>query len=198
MPDPRPAYNIAPTQSAPIFRYEGDELIAASAMWGLVPHWWKKPLSEKKFSTFNARSEKAASAASFRTAFKKRHCLVPASGFYEWKGPKGQKQPFAIGLQNYRWFCFAGLWDRTTIDDEVIESFTILTTTPNEMMTDLHNRMPVILAPADYRAWLTPDNDNAADLLQSFPSETMHAWPIGKAVGNVRNQGRELISEIEL
>ncbi len=208
MPDLRPAYNIAPTQTAPIFRYEGDKLVAAPAMWGLVPHWWKKPLSEKRFSTFNARSEKGASAASFRTAFKKRHCLIPASGFYEWKGPKGQKQPYAIGLQNRRWFCFAGLWDRATIEEHsvdgetveerVIDSFTILTTAPNDMMKDIHNRMPVILNPGDYKVWLEPENDNGTALLKPFPGDLMHAWPVGKAVGNSRNQGRELIAEIDM
>ena len=195
-PDPRPAYNIAPTQSAPIFRQNDDKLIVSSAMWGLVPFWWKKPLKEKKFSTFNARDDKLESAASYKVAFKKRRCLAPASGFYEWKGPKGRKQPFAIGLQNRRWFCFAGLWDQATIDEVTIESFTIITTEPNELMADIHSRMPVIIDPSNYAAWLDSENDNAKDLLKPFPAGHMQAWPVGKAVGNVRNQGRELIEEV--
>ena len=136
---PEAAYNIAPTQLVPIVRHvpEGDgpdtnarEL--ALAMWGLVPSWWHKPLKEKNFSTFNARAETVASSNTFRGAFRHHRCLVPASGYYEWTGAKGAKTPFAIGLSNRRWFCFAGLWDRAMIDGSEVDSFTILTTGAND------------------------------------------------------------------
>ncbi len=199
---PEGAYNIAPWQYAPIIRHapEGEDaprgaLQMVLAFWGLVPSWWKKPLSEKKFSTFNARVETAASAPTFRGAFRHHHCLVPASGFYEWTGEKGHKQPHAISLRNRKWFCFAGLWDRAMIDGSEVDSFTILTVPANEMMRELHSRMPVILSPGDYGAWLDLENRRADDLLKPLDSEDMQSWPVSKAVGNVRAQGVDLIKE---
>ncbi|MEO0451348.1 MAG: SOS response-associated peptidase [Pseudomonadota bacterium] len=199
---PEPAYNIAPTQIAPIVRIATeDEPVPkgarhlAPAMWGLVPSWWRKPLSEKKFSTFNARSEGVATSNTFRGAFRHKRCLIPVSGFYEWTGPKGKKTPFAIGLRNRRWFCFAGLWDRATIDGSEIDSFTILTTTPNDLMAGLHTRMPVILDPSQYDRWLDTSSRDVEDLFEPFPSDSMHAWAVRPAVGNVRSQGVELIED---
>lgn len=197
---PEPAYNIAPTQYAPILRWtpegEGDRatLQLAPAMWGLVPSWWRKPLKEKKFSTFNARAEEAADKPVFRGAFRHRRCLVPASGFYEWSGEKGRKQAFAVSVRNRRWFCFAGLWDRAMIDGSELDSFTILTTSPNDLMAGLHTRMPVILDPVDYVRWLDPATP-AAPFFEPYPTDAMQAWPVGPAVGNVRNQGPQLIEE---
>lgn len=200
---PEPAYNIAPTQIAPVVRIATeDEAVPegvrhmAPAMWGLVPSWWRKPLSEKKFSTFNARSEGVATSNTFRGSFRYKRCLVPVSGFYEWTGAKGSKTPFAIGLRNRRWFCFAGLWDRATIDGSEIDTFTILTTTPNDLMAGLHTRMPVILDPANYDRWLDTSHRDVEDLFEPFPTDAMHAWAVDRAVGNVRNQGIELTQEV--
>lgn len=195
---PEARYNIAPMSLAPVIRQapEGGGLEMAPCQWGLVPSWWKKPLSEKKFATFNARCEGVATAATFRGAFRHKRCLVPASGFYEWTGEKGSKQPFAIGLRNRRWFCFAGLWDAALIDGSEIQTFTILTTTPNDVMAGLHTRMPVIIAPDQYERWLDPSSGPVDDLFEPFPAADMHAWPVGAAVGNVRNQGADLIDEV--
>lgn len=200
---PEAAYNIAPTQYSPIIRLqpEGDgdyqgEREMALGMWGLVPSWWRKPLKEKKFSTFNARSETVATSNTFRGSFRYRRCLVPASGYYEWVGEKGSKIPFAIGLSNRRWFCFAGLWDRAMIDGSPIDSFTILTTTPNDATAGLHHRMPVILHPQDYDRWLDPGEKEVEDLFAPFPSEDTQVWVVSSKVGNVRNQGIELIAEV--
>lgn len=200
---PAPAYNIAPTQIAPIIRLSSeDEAVPpgerhmAPAMWGLIPSWWRKSLKEKKFSTFNARSETVSTSNTFRGSFRHKRCLVPASGFYEWTGPKGSKTPFAIALRNRRWFCFAGLWDRATIDGSDIDTFTILTTQPNDLMAGIHTRMPVILDPANYSRWLDTRVRDVEDLFEPFPSEAMHAWVVGPAVGNVRNQGVELTAEV--
>ncbi len=198
---PEGAYNIAPTQMVPIIRYtsEGDGdtsyIEMAPAMWGLVPSWWKKPLSEKKFSTFNARVESVATSRSFLGPFRHHHCLVPASGFYEWTGAKGAKQPYAIGLRNRRWFCFAGLWDRVMIDGSELDTFTILTTRANDLLSDIHSRMPVILPPDAYAYWLDATNRDVDDLFKPYPADDMHLWPVGTAVGNVRNQGAALIEE---
>ena len=161
---------------------------------GLVPSWWHQPLKEKKFATFNARAEGLQESNTFRGSFRHRRCLIPAS-FYEWTGSKGSRTPYAIGLRNRRWFCFAGLWDRAMIDGSEIDTFTILTTKPNDLMAGLHTRMPVILHPSDYRTWLDADNRKVEHLYEPFPTADMHAWPVNPAVGNVRNQGPQLIEE---
>lgn len=194
---PEAVYNAAPMSWQPIVRRRehapGREM--ALALWGLIPSWWSKPLSEKKFTTFNARCETVATAATFRGAFRHKRCLVPISGFYEWTGAKGRRQPFAIALRNRRWFCCAGLWDRAMIDGSEVDSFTILTTVPNDLMAGLHNRMPVILRPEDHDAWLDTSDTKVERLWEPFPSEDMQAWPVGPDVGNVRNQGPHLIEE---
>ncbi|MEM6901216.1 MAG: SOS response-associated peptidase [Pseudomonadota bacterium] len=200
---PLAAYNIAPTQIAPIIRRpaedEGgsdDDLVLEPARWGLVPTWWSKPLKDIKWGTFNARSETAAEKPFFRGAYRHGRCLVPMSGFYEWRklGPK-EKQPYAIGLGNVRWFCCAGLWSRAMIDGSELDTFTILTTSSNDLMADLHNRMPVILSPEQYGHWLDTELD-ATSLFEPFPAEAMQAWKVDKAVGNVRNQGAHLAQAI--
>lgn len=194
---PEAKYNIAPMSYVPVIRRDFDtkQLELFPCLWGLVPSWWNKPLSEKKFSTFNARAENVAEAASFRGSFRHKRCLIPASGFYEWSGEKGSKIPFAIGLRNRRWFCFAGLWDCAMIDGSELHSFTILTTTPNDVMAGIHTRMPVILHPQDYMRWIDGDYRKLDDLFEPFPAADMHAWIVSNEVGNVRNQGPELIEE---
>lgn len=199
---PAPAYNVAPTQIAPVVRRapEGEAVPVgtrelAPARWGLIPSWWSKPLSDMKGPTFNARSETVAHKPFFRGAFRHKRCLVPASGFYEWTGPRGKRTAFAVSVRNRRWFCFAGLWDRAMIDGSQIDSFTILTTTPNDLMAGLHTRMPVILRPEDHDRWLDPSQP-VGDLFEPFETEAMHAWPVSSAVGNVRNQGPQLIEEV--
>lgn len=184
----QPRWNIAPTQSAPIIRIEQDYRQAVMARWGLIPFFWKKPLSEMKYSTFNAKSETAAQTASFREPFKHRRCIVPAIGFYEWTGPKGSKQPWWITVKDQDWFGFAGLWDRAEIEGETVESFTILTTAPNAEMSGIHSRMPVILQPSDYDLWLNPEaaNDQIEPLLKGLPDGSLDASRANKAVGNVR------------
>lgn len=195
---PEANYNIPPTTHVPVIRRDFDtkQLELSPLYWGLVPSWWKKPLSEKKFSTFNARSENVNEAASFRGAFRHKRCLIPVSGFYEWSGEKGSKIPFAIGLRNRRWFCFGGLWDSVIIDGSELHSFTILTTTPNDVMAGIHTRMPVIIAPEDYDRWIDGDYRDVGDLFEPFPAADMHAWPVSSKVGNVRNNGPELIEEV--
>ena len=186
--------NIAPTEAVPLVR-EGEfgrELSAAH--WWLTPSW--APSVDQKYSMFNARSETIATSNTFRGSFRHKRCLIPVSGFYEWTGQKGSKTPFAIGLRNRRWFCFAGLWDRATIDGSEIDSFTILTTEPNDLMAGLHTRMPVILDPQDYERWLDTSSRDVEDLYEPFPTDAMHAWAVAPAVGNVRNQGPELIEEV--
>ena len=198
---PEATYNAAPMSVQPVIRFAPDRppdaarIEMAPCHWGLVPSWWTKPLSEKKFTTFNAMAETAHEKPVFRGAFRHKRCLVPMSGFYEWTGPEGRKTPFAVGLRNRRWFCVAGLWDSALIQGSEIQTFTVLTTAPNDVMAGLHHRMPVILHPMDYRRWLDPRSGAVNDLFEPFPAADMHAWPVGPDVGNVRNNHSGLIEE---
>jgi putative SOS response-associated peptidase YedK len=199
---PEAQYNIAPSQVVPILRRapEGEyaprhAIQVAPAFWGLVPVWWKQPLSEKKFSTFNARAETIADSATFSGAFRQNRCLVPASGFYAWSGQKGSSTPFAFALKQQDWFCFAGLWSRAMIDGSEFDTFAIITTEPNLTVAGLATSMPVILEPANYLRWLDTQARDPLALLKPCPSDILHAWPANNAVGNVRNQGKELLGE---
>ena len=195
---PEPTFNAAPMSLQPVLRRADreDHCELVPMVWSLIPSWWKKPISEKKFTSFNAKCETLAEKPVFRGAYKYRRCLVPVSGFYEWTGPKGAKTPFAISLRNRRWFCLAGLWDRAMIDGSEIESFTVVTTTPNDLMAGIHTRMPVILRPEDYARWLDPQSGPVGDLFEPFATEDMHAWVVGPDVGNVRNNHPGLVEEV--
>ena len=167
----------------------------APAMWGLVPSWWHKPLKEKKFSTFNARAEGLEESNTFRGAFRHRRCLVPASGFYEWTGPQGRKTPYAIGLRNRRWFCFAGLWDRAMIDGSELDSFTILTTKPNDLMAGLHTRMPVIVDPPRFEEWLGEDVPDPS-MFEPFAAGRMEAFEVSTRVNSPKNNNAALVEPV--
>lgn len=149
----------------------------------------------------NAKAETVATKPSFRAAFKSRPCLVPADGFYEWqKLPGGEKQPWFITTTFEEPFAFAGLWERwrpkdAPSDTPDLETFAILTTEPNPLCAPIHNRMPVMLPQDDWPRWLATPDDRKP-LLRAFPAERMEAWPVGKAVGNVRNEGAELVSRV--
>jgi len=149
-------------------------------------------------SMINARAETVASAPSFRDAFRARPCLVVADGFYEWKklSPK-EKQPYFITRRGAKPFAFAGIWEWWRPNDAPaesagVESFTILTTEPNELCARIHSRMPLMLAPGDFAGWLGAPDSRAA-LLRPYPADEMEMWPVTTAVGNVKNTGAELI-----
>ena len=150
-----PSYNVAPTYFQPIVRLDRDGLRELTVMrWGLVPYWAKD--SKIGFSTINAKSETVTTSPTFREAMKRRRCLVPAEWFYEWQKMDAKtKQPYAISLRDDFLFAFAGLWERwkDKAKDQVLETYTVLTTDPNELLESIHNRMPVILAPKDYQRW---------------------------------------------
>lgn len=177
VPDFRYSYNIAPSQEVPVVRFtdEGWELI--NCHWGLIPHWAK----EAKFKPINARAESMADKPFFRDCFRKRRCLIPANGFYEWKKEGNHIQPYFIYLKDQELFAFAGLWDRWKDKDTCI----IITTGANDMMKPIHDRMPVILSSEDYDQWL---EEGGEGLLQPCQLE-MDAYPIGTQVNSPRNQG---------
>ncbi len=195
-----PRYNIAPTQEvfAVRSRVAGQRELA-SFRWGLVPSW----ADDLKIGVrmINARSETIASKPSFAAAFKRRRCLIPGDGFYEWKKTGQAKQPYLIELADGGLFGFAGLWESWQPErGPTIESCTIITTAANDLMHELHERMPVILSPGDYEAWLDPENSDRGGLLKlldAFPGDQMRTTPVRPFVNNVRNQGPECAEPLD-
>lgn len=195
-----PTYNAAPTRKLPVYRIHserGRELTLLA--WGLVPFWAKDPSIGARM--INARAEGVAEKPAFRAAFRRRRCLVPMSGFYEWKKAGDRKVPHFVQLLNSPVFAAAGLYEYWPGEDgaEPIESYTIITTGANELMRTIHDRMPVILPERDYDAWLDPKNEKAETLeklLKPYPAEEMRAYPVGLRVNNARNDGPELIAPV--
>jgi putative SOS response-associated peptidase YedK len=182
-----PRYNIAPTQPVAAVRATGEAMVRTLVKlhWGLIPFWAKDP--EVGARLINARSETVAEKPAFREAFRRRRCLVLADGFYEWQKQDGGKQPFYIHLHDGLPFAFAGLWERCNGPEGLVESCTLLTTQPNELMRPLHNRMPVILEPKDYDLWIDPgirQTDLLLPLLSPYPAEQMAAFPVSRRVNN--------------
>lgn len=191
------SYNIAPSQYAPIIPMEDPKRIHL-AKWGLLPSWAKDP--KIAYKMINARGETAHEKPAFRQSFSRSRCLVLADSFYEWQKSAKGKQPYRIMLANEQPFYLAGLsayWAHP--EGYTLHTFTIITTTPNELMEPLHNRMPVILPKTQAFQWLQPTTPQASlkEMLLPFPSEEMKAYPVGAAVGNVRNNSPELIEEIK-
>ena len=167
--------------------------------WGLVPSWAKD--ISIGFKTINAMCETAAEKAAFREAMRRRRCLVPADGFYEWqKLGRKEKQPYNIGMADDGLFAFAGLWERWHDPaGTALNSFTILTTAANALVSGIHDRMPVIVKPDDYDLWLDPgmtDPAGVADLLKPFDARQMKKYPVSTRVGNADNDDPEIIREI--
>ena len=195
--DYAPRYNVAPNQTVLAIRATENGRQPAWLRWGLIPAWAREP--RLKYSTINARAETVAEKPAYRQAFRQRRCLIPADGFYEWRKVADRKQPYCIGMADGAPFAFAGLWEHWARDDEAVDSCTILVTQANERISEIHDRMPVILDPADYDAWLDPTGREAArglPLLRSYPGERMRLWPVGSAVNRPANQGPALMEPV--
>ncbi|MBL0141594.1 MAG: SOS response-associated peptidase [Betaproteobacteria bacterium] len=196
----RKRFNIAPTQEAPVVRMT-DAGVRGVAMlrWGLVPSWARDPAIGNRM--INARSETAAEKPSFRNAMKSRRCLVPASGFYEWTGVAGHKIAHAITLADQPVFAFAGLWeswlDKSNPGLPPVETYTLLTTGANRALSTIHDRMPVILAPADHQAWLEAPARDAAQLLRPYADEPMRERVVSTRVNNPRNESPDLLGSAD-
>ena len=190
-----PRYNISPTQDVLFVHLDGEgRQVVDEGRWWLVPFWAKEM---PKFAMFNARSEDADKKPAFREAFKSKRCLIPADGFYEWtKAEDGQKDPWFIHLPDNATFSFAGLWAHN--DNLGVTSCTILTTAAEEPVSELHNRMPIILAPAAYDAWLDPETPvkDAKDLLGQNLDGQLTFHRVGRQVNSSRYQGADAISKI--
>jgi putative SOS response-associated peptidase YedK len=195
-----PSWNVAPTDPLPVVRYDAKagERSLDAMRWGLVPFWAKD--IKTGFPAFNARAEGIETKPAFRDAFQRQRCLVPLDNFYEWKKTAVGKQPYAIALADRRLMAMAGLWDTwRSPAGERVRSFTIITTTPNELCAELHNRMPVVLKPASWPIWLgeaAADAPQLKALLAPYPADEMICWPVSAAVGNVRNNNPGLIEPI--
>ena len=193
-----PRYNIAPTQDAPVIRArDGGKRELAMLRWGLVPSW-SKDGPDSGYSMINARAETVADKPAYRGAFKDRRCLVPADGFYEWKKVGKEKQPFRFTMADGAPFLLAGLWARwRRPDGSDLQSFTIIVTTPNPLVAQVHDRMPVILDRAGAAQWLKGGaRDGLLALLVPFPAERMAATMVSKRVNSPANDDPSLIEPI--
>jgi putative SOS response-associated peptidase YedK len=188
-PQLNPRYNIAPTQDVPVVRAAGGVRGVSMLHWGLIPSWAKDRGIGARL--INARAETLAEKPAFRSAFRVRRCLVVADGFYEWQKLGTRKQPHFIGFRDGRPFGFAGLWERWRGDGGGdVESCTIITTEANELLASIHDRMPVILDPADHELWLDPgvtDANRVTSLLRPSDPSGMEAYPVSLLVNNPAN-----------
>jgi putative SOS response-associated peptidase YedK len=199
-PNIAPSWNVAPTDPLPVVRYDVlDGQRSLDVMrWGLVPFWAKD--IKVGFANINAKAEGIEKKPAFREALRQRRCLVPVDNFYEWKKTATGKQPYAIGLKGGGLMALAGLWETwRSAAGERVRSFAIITTSPNELCAELHNRMPVVLKPEVWPEWLGEEPTDEArlkSLLAAYPSDEMICWPVSARVGNVKNNDPSLIEPV--
>jgi putative SOS response-associated peptidase YedK len=192
-----PRYNVAPSQEVAVVRRPGDapERSLDLLRWGLIPSWAKDPTIGNRI--INARAESVADKPAFRDSFRERRCLVPADGFYEWAKTEHGKQLYYVRVLGGKMFAFAGLWDAWRDPTGATrETFTIITTEPNDLLRPVHNRMPVIVEPAHYDRWLDPGAHEAADLieiLRPYPADQMSYYAVSRYVNSPENEGPECI-----
>jgi putative SOS response-associated peptidase YedK len=199
-PNFAPSWNAAPTDQLPIVRFDkrAREHSLDLARWGLVPFCAKD--INVGFANINAKAEGIENRPAFREAFQRRRCLVPVDNFYDWKKTATGKQPYAVALADRRLMALAGLWENwRSPAGEWIRSFAVMTTTPNKLCAELHNRMPVVLQPETWPQWLgeePADPPRLKALLAPYPSEEMTCLPVSARVGNVKNNDPSLIEPI--
>jgi putative SOS response-associated peptidase YedK len=199
VPGVEPRYNIAPTQAVAVVKMTPETGGRQLSMlrWGLIPSWADDPSIGNRM--INARAETVAEKPAYRSAFRLRRCLVPADGFYEWAKANGAKQPHYFQLKDGGPFAFAGLWERWAKGKEPIESCTLLTTEANEVVSPVHQRVPVILEPKEYGRWLDPQRRRLEDdsaLLRPFPAERMIGYPVGRFVNDPRNEDPRCVERV--
>lgn len=196
LPDFHPSYNIAPSQKILAIRQnDTGNKEAVLLRWGLVPPWMPEEKISSKY--INARGETVATQPMFRSAFKKRHCLIVADGFYEWQATDAGKQAYYIYKQNHEPFAFAGLWESWTGGhNKSIESCTIITTTANKLLSSIHSRMPVIVRQDDFQDWLLV-KENDKDCLEAYNDPSFMAYPVSSFVNNPRHNSIECLKRID-
>ncbi len=184
-------YNIPPTLDIPIIKFDGKRLLSV-ARWGLIPSWTKEGVNPPMLN--NARAETIKEKPSFRSAYKKRRCIIPASGFYEWQTEGATKQPYYFHSTDGSMLPFAGIWEMW----HDIESCSIVTTDANGVMAPIHHRMPVILGANDYDLWLNPESCDATHLMAPCPESEITCYPVSTFVNKVSNQGEKCIARAEI
>ncbi len=183
-----PSCNIAPTQEVAAVVEEGEGRKLGMFRWGLIPSWAKDPAIDNKM--INARAETVSEKLSFRTAFKKRRCLIVADGFYEWQKTDDGEQPFHIRMKDSSPFAFARLWEAWDKEGEEVRSCSIITIDANDLMGEIHHCMPVILHPENHGAWLDPgfeEKEAFSNMLRPYPSEELKAYPVSRRVNRPSN-----------
>ncbi len=189
-----PSYNIAPTQEVAAMVEEDETRKLEMFRWGLIPSWAKDPSIGNKM--INARAETVSEKPSFRSAFKKRRCLIVADGFYEWQKTDNGKQPFYVRMKDSSPFAFAGLWETWDKEGEEVRSCSIITTDANDLMNEIHHRMPVILPPETYGVWLDrgfEEREAFSNMLRPYPSDEMEAYPVSRRVNKPANNEPSVI-----
>jgi len=197
--DPGPRYNVAPTDEALIVVQREERRAITPYRWGLIPHW--ADAAKVGSRMFNARAETLTASPAFRDSFRRKRCLVPVDGFYEWHREGMRRQPFAIARADGRPLALAGLWSgwRDPSTERVVRTFTIITTGSNDQMAGLHHRMPVVVREAAWARWLDPAVHDRGELFGLFePSDEieLRIWPVRALVNNVRNDGPELFEPL--
>lgn len=197
-----PSYNIAPMTNILVIRDTPNGREGSIMRWGFVPNWADD--STKKLPLLiNAKAETIASKPMFKKSFSKQRCIIPASGFYEWQllADKKHKQPHLISTNDGCPISFAGIWEKSTFNGTTIESCAIITTESNEIVSSIHDRMPVILTHEAFDTWLKPvdlPQEMLKFFMKPYDSDKMQSWPVSSAVNNARNQGEQLIQPIHL
>jgi putative SOS response-associated peptidase YedK len=197
LPNAPPSWNVAPTHDAMVVRRhpETGERRLDMLRWGLVPHFTNDLKAARR--PINARAETVATSGMFRGALAARRCIVPADAFYEWQVLGADKQPHAIARVDGRPMAFAGLWEGwRSPEGEALRTYTIVTTTANATLRPLHERMPVVLEEADWPAWLGEAAVDPLTLLRPAAEDVLRTWPVGRRVGNVRNNDAALLAQI--
>ncbi len=192
-----PHFNIPPGTDIPVIRQspEGKRVLHL-LHWGLVPHWAKDPSIGAKLN--NARGESVAEKPSFREAFKRRRCLVPASGFYEWKAEGKIKQPYYVSLKSGEMMAMGGLWESWKVPDgNLLRTVCIITTGPNKLMEPIHDRMPVIIRPENWQEWLSAPAEEVGQLIHPYQAEEMQAWPVSRRVSKTQDDDEELTHKVD-
>ena len=196
-----PRWNGAPSQDLLVIRrnHKTGEVSLDPLRWGLIPYWCEDRKGGRK--PINAKCETLRTLPSFREAYRKRRCILPVDGFFEWKAIKGQKakRPYAIAMKDGSPFGIGGLWEnwRDPTSSEWVRTFAIITTDANDLVAEIHDRMPLILAPTDYTRWLS-DEPDPGDLMRSFPAEPMRMWPISTRVNKPENDDPSIVEPIAI
>jgi putative SOS response-associated peptidase YedK len=209
--DFKPRYNIAPRQQVPVLVWENGAAVLKPMRWGLIPSWSKDETIGDKLT--NARAETISEKSSFRKPFQSQRCLIPADGFYEWQTTPAGKLPFWFTRRGNGFFCMAGLWEKwirpprsgeldlgngdEPAKSQTVETYTVITTTPNSMVAAVHNRMPVILSPEHYQWWLEPkrfEPEFLKTLLRPYPADDMDCVRVSPLVNNARNDSPDCLT----